>query len=621
MLPYLTSLYLIPLVVSILILVLPRKASRVLIIAAALLLSGISIYLNIYSTGTTYYGIPVYVNDLVAAADAVLAFYFLWVGIRRRHVLIWIASVIQLGALAWLLSHRGHTDGYQLMTDRLSMFMFVLVNMISGIIAIFATRYISAEGCSEFRKRYFLALLYCFTAIMNLLVSSNDLEYFFLFFELTTLCSFLFIGFRRDKESSPNALTALWMNQVGGLAVLAALFFIGQGGKAEASFSSLLDSKDTNGLLLPVALLAVAAMVKGAQLPFSRWLLGAMVAPAPVSALLHSSTMVKIAPFIILRLSPLIKDTPVSAVIMVFTGFVFVASAVQALSQVSFKRILAHSTIALLAVMMMMASVGTGPAIIASLILVFFHGLSKCLLFLNAGVMEQLFHVKQTTEMDRIAETGPFTSLMVLTGFLSLLLPPFGVFTGKWLSMETLGTASAMQQVPAVLALVSLAAGGAVLCLLYFKVMGLFIARSGREDRVRFERTGAVFSGTILALALLLVAGMLLLPVLVPGYLAPVATAVLQAPVAAITEGLTVSLGNVHLSFTPLLVAVILLPATVLAAMFIRFRKVDRVKEYSCGEKVNYSFSTFTFSTARATPYLLVTGILFLVALVLAALI
>lgn len=619
--PYFTSLYLIPLIVSILILVLPRIASRVLIIATAIFLSGLSIYLNITHTGTTYITWPRYVNDLVAGADVVLAFYFLWIGIRRRHVLVWLASVVQLGALAWLLSHREHTEGNQLMIDRLSMFMFILVNVISGIIAIYATRYIAAENCSGFRKKYFLALLFAFTAIMNLLVSSDDLEYFFLFFEVTTLCSFLFIGFRRDQESSANALTALWMNQLGGLAVLAALFFIGQNSNVQASFSSLLGSKDAKGILLPVALLAVAAMVKGAQLPFSRWLLGAMVAPAPVSALLHSSTMVKIAPFIILRLSPIIKDTPVAAVIMVFTGFVFVASAVQALSQVSFKRILAHSTIALLAVMMMMAAVGTGPAIIASLILVFFHGLSKCLLFLNAGVMEQLFHVKQTTEMDRLAETGPFTSLMVLTGFLSLLLPPFGVFTGKWLSMETLGNASAMQQVPAVLALVSLALGGAVLCLLYFKVMGLFIARSGREDKIHFERTGAVFGGTILALALLLIVGMLVLPVLIPGYLAPVAAVVLHTQVVAVADGLTISLGNVHLSFIPLLIAVILLPATVCVSMFIRLRQVDRVKEYSCGEKVNYSFSTFTFSTGRATPYLLVTGILFLVALVLAAMV
>lgn len=142
-------------------------------------------------------------------------------------------------------------------------------------------------------------------------------------------------------------------------------------------------------------------------MPFSKWLLGAMVAPTPVSALLHSSTMVKIAPFIILRLSPALKDTPVAYVIMALTGFVFIAAAIGALSQDNFKRILAHSTIALLALMIMMAAVATPVTITASLILVLFHGISKSMLFLNAGILEKVFHLKQSSDMDKLGESGP----------------------------------------------------------------------------------------------------------------------------------------------------------------------------------------------------------------------
>src|ERR1019366_4068648 len=109
----------------------------------------------------------------------------------------------------------------------------------------------------------------------------------------TTLASFLFIGFRKDETSVKNALVALWMNQIGGLAILVAIFFITYNGYGEATFSNLLAHSSATGILLPLALLCVAALVKGAQMPFSKWLLGAMVAPTPVSALLHSSTMVK----------------------------------------------------------------------------------------------------------------------------------------------------------------------------------------------------------------------------------------------------------------------------------------------------------------------------------------
>src|SRR5665811_1605191 len=155
------------------------------------------------------------------------------------------------------------------------------------------------------------------------------------------------------------ALTALWMNQMGGLAILVAIFFITNNGYGAATFSNLLAHSSASGILLPLALFSIAALIKGAQMPFSKWLLGAMVAPTPVSALLHSSTMVKIAPFIILRLSPALKDTPVASVVIALTGFVFIAAAIGALSQDNFKRILAHSTIALLALMIMMGAVGT----------------------------------------------------------------------------------------------------------------------------------------------------------------------------------------------------------------------------------------------------------------------
>ena len=404
------------------------------------------------------------------------------------------------------------------------------------------------------------------------------------------------------------------------MAILAAIYFVFINGMGEATFSNLLANSGIEGILLPLALICIAALIKGAQMPFSKWLLGAMVAPTPVSALLHSSTMVKIAPFVILRLSPAIKDTAVASVIIGLTGFVFLAAAIGALAQDNLKRILAHSTIALLALMMMMGALGTPVTTVAALLLMLFHGISKSMLFLNAGVLERYFHLKETSDMDRLAETGPFTGLVIVIGFMSLLLPPFGAFIGKWLSIETLGSYATEARLLGALTLVAVAGGGAILTLLYFKVMGLMINRSGEKDRIDFEKTGPIFKGTMYTLLALIAAGIFGLPLLLSGLFAPVAADVLQVPVAVGMEGWSMTIGSMALPMAPLLISFLLLPATIIAAMFVRFKNVDRAKEYMCGEKVNYSFGSFYFSTDVAVPYFYGIGIVFFIALIVVAL-
>lgn len=618
---YLTGLYLLPVLVGGILLIAPAALARIIVILSSILLSVLAVIIYFNVTEPVYFTVPHYVNELVAGADILMLLYFGWVALQRRSMVVGLLSIVQLAGLFYLLQNLPEQTALPFMVDKLSTFMFLLINIISGVIAVFTLRYIEEENCTAFRKKFFIALLFFFIGAMNLVVSADNLEYFFLFFELTTLASFLFIGFRRDEVSINNAITALWMNQIGGIAILAAIFFIAYNNYGAITFSNLLAHANANGILLPLALMSIAALIKGAQLPFSKWLLGAMVAPTPVSALLHSSTMVKIAPFIMLRLSPAIKDTPVAMVIIGLTAFVFIASAISALSQDNFKRILAPSTIALLALMIMMAAVGTPVTVVASLVLVLFHGISKCMLFLNAGILERVFHLKQSSDMDRLGETGPFTALVMTIGFMSLLLPPFGAFIGKWLSIETLGALATEKKLLGALVLVAIAGGGAVLSLLYFKVMGLLINRTGEKDQLHFEKTGPYYTATIYILLGLLLITLAGLPILLTDYFAPVASATTGQPVPVMTVGWQLFIGTMHIPLVPMLIAFLLLPVTIVGAMFIRFRHVDRAKEYMCGEKVNYAFSSFYFSTDRVVPYFSAAGILFFIALILVALI
>ena len=615
-------LFILPLLVSPLLLVLPRKARTFATVTTVSILSLISVYLYFKADETISIMLPGIVNTIIAGADVILLLYFGYIAIQRKSLLVGIMSVLQLGGVLFLLTKMPHHESNQILVDKLSLFMFLLINIVSGVIAAFAIQYIEEENTSEYRKRFFLCVIMWFIGVMNLIVSADNLEYFFLFFELTTLASYLLISFRKDEESVHNALTALWMNQIGGIAILVAMFMaVFTPGYGEITFSSLIAKAPTVGVLLPFALLAVAALIKGAQMPFSKWLLGAMVAPTPVSALLHSSTMVKIAPFVILRISPAIHNSLVADVIIGLTAFVFLTAAISALAQDTFKRILAFSTISLLGLMCLMAAIGSEVAVVAALLLIIFHGLSKCMLFLNAGIIERIFHWKKASDMEKLGEVGPFTSLIVAVGFMSLLLPPFGAFVGKWFSLETLGAGLGNSQVAGALIISAIAIGGAVMSLLYFKVMGLLIARSGEKDKVQFESMPILFSSSMYILLALIFAGIISLPFMMGGFFAPVASDVTGLAVNVEWSNLTMLIGNAQLPIIPLFLAFLFLPLTMIIAMFVRFKGADRAKEYMCGEKVEYRLSSFYFNTDKITPYFIAIGIIFFIGIVAVAVI
>jgi ech hydrogenase subunit A len=251
--------------------------------------------------------------------------------------------------------------------------------------------------------------------------------------------------------------------------------------------------------------------------------------------------------------------------------------------------------------------------------LIFFHGISKCMLFLNAGVLEKEFHFKQVSDMDRLAETGPFTSFVITIGFMSLLLPPFGAFVGKWFSLETMGSLATHQKILGAFVITAIACGGALLSLLYFKVLGLLIARTGDRESPDLEVSRPFYRGIMWILLALIVLSVLGYPFLMTGYFAPVAAQTLGAPISVYTSGWSLHIASMTLPIVPLLVAFFLLPVTIIMGMFIRFKNVDRVKEYMCGEKIEYSFSSLSFSTDKAMPYFSVVGIILFVALLVAA--
>jgi ech hydrogenase subunit A len=283
-------------------------------------------------------------------------------------------------------------------------------------------------------------VLVLFLGAMNGLVLANDLMHLYFFFEVTTLCSFLLIGHDGTEEARANSLRALWMNSLGGVFFALALVW-GYVAYDTTSIQQILQlSPATQLMLMPVALLALAGFTKAAQLPFQSWLLGAMVAPTPTSALLHSSTMVKAGVYIVLRMSPAMADTSVSLGVALVGAFTFLAAAVLALGQSNGKKILAYSTVSNLGLILACAGINTPLAITAAILLIIFHAVSKGLLFLCVGTIEQAIASRDIEDMRGLLSKMPLTATVSVLAMLTMILPPFGMLVGKWLAIQSAQT-------------------------------------------------------------------------------------------------------------------------------------------------------------------------------------
>lgn len=549
-----------PLLLTLIVLVRQVTIRNIIAILAVIALSALSLW-NIALFDTPIEAIlPHSFHSLFILADSLLLLYFLWRGIIAKNSLVMLFAVMQIILYAVVVYIAPIYLSNDILVDNVSSVMYLVINIVGGSIIVYALKYIESEELSRFKKNGFIAMLFFFLAVMNFIVSTNNIEIFFLLFELTTLCSYILIGYRGDELSVKNALKALWMNQIGGVAILIALIFsIDQ--YDTVYFDSLIQNIDPL-YLLPIVFLAIAAFVKGASIPFDKWLIGAMVAPTPVSAILHSATMVKIAPYLILKIAPAMNGF-VSVSVTLIGMFVFFAASLLALSKDYFKEILGYSTIALLALMMALAAIGTPEAMTASLIILVFHAISKALLFLQAGILEKSFQLKYVDDIEGLVERSPLVVFFIIIGFASLTLPPFGAFIGKFIAIESISNEISGNPLY-VFALIFLALGSVFLTLLYFKVVTKIFAKDV-DTKTLHVKISKFYTIPSFVLLFLLFAGIYIL-----------------------FESRILSSLEVIIPLV-LIVAVPLLFATIL------FKNAHRVKEYNCGEKDEVKLSMYYF--------------------------
>lgn len=252
------------------------------------------------------------------------------------------------------------------------------------------------------------------------------------------MCSFILIGYPGTEEATRNAFRALGLNLLGGLAFAMAigyLVIVGLDGEKTLELDTLLTTGRAFALI-PAILISVAGLIKSAQMPFSSWLLGAMVAPTPVSALLHSSTMVKAGVFVIIKFAPVLQGTLAGHLVALIGGVTFLMTSLLAVTQSNAKRVLAYSTIANLGLIVACAGIGTYETLTAAVLLVIFHAVSKGLLFLGVGTIEHKTGSRDIEDMGGLIATRPGLGLVMLVGILGMFLAPFGMLISKWATFQ-----------------------------------------------------------------------------------------------------------------------------------------------------------------------------------------
>lgn len=327
---------------------------------------------------------------------------------------------------------------FSLRIDGLSQIFALLVTGIGSLILIYAGYYMRSY---EKTSRFFGYLIF-FMASMLGLVLAADLLTLFVFWEFTSLSSFLLIGFKHEKpEARKAALQALLITGLGGLALLAGFVLLHRVyGTFELAY--IIDHPEllsSSPLLLPVMILVlIGAFTKSAIFPFHFWLPGAMQAPSPVSAYLHSATMVKAGIYLLARLNPLMMSSEwwvySLSLFGVFTMFV---GAWMSITQNDLKKVLAYTTVSALGTLVMLIGSSTDFAVNAMLVFLLVHAFYKATLFMMAGNIEKKTGTRMIDKVGGLYRFMPVATTISLLALLSMSgIPPMLGFISKELIYE-----------------------------------------------------------------------------------------------------------------------------------------------------------------------------------------
>ncbi|WP_205314632.1 Na+/H+ antiporter subunit A [Nocardioides houyundeii] len=328
----------------------------------------------------------------------------------------WVGSIgvdlaFALGPLQWLMA--------------------VIVLGIGSVVLAYCAWYFHDDSLGVPR---FAAVLVAFVAAMLGLVLADDLLLTYVFWELTTVFSFLLIGHDPARRSSRQAaIQALVVTTLGGLAMLVGMLVLGQSAGTYRTSEILADPPGGVAVVVAVQLLLVGAISKSALVPFHFWLPAAMAAPTPVSAYLHAASMVKAGVFLVALMAPAFGDVAGFREVLVALGLVtMLLGGLRALRQHDLKLLLAYGTVSQLGFLMLVLGLGTRSAMLAGLGLLLAHALFKATLFLVVGIIDRTTGTRDLRRLTGLRRRMPWVTGAAVVAAASMAgLPPLLGYVAK----------------------------------------------------------------------------------------------------------------------------------------------------------------------------------------------
>lgn len=378
-----------------------------------------------------------------------------WLHKITRSLTGWLIALLPLGLFIYFAGFTGPVSSGEVFStsyawvpslgiylsfymDGLSLLFGMLITGVGAAIMVYAGGYLAG---SPYLGRFYTFILMFMASMLGVVLSDNIFT-LFIFWELTSISSYFLIGFDHEQDRSRKAaLQALLVTGTGGLALLAGLILLGfAGGSAELSeLTARGEIIRSSALYLPgLLLILLGAFTKSAQFPFHFWLPNAMEAPTPVSAYLHSATMVKAGVYLLARLSLPLGQTDVWLYLVTGAGLVtMLLGAYLALTHNNLKRILAYSTISSLGVMVLLLGIGASGAVKAAVVFLLAHALYKGAMFMIAGAVYHETGTQNVEELGGLRRHMPILTVVAVLAAVSLSgLGPVLSFIGKELLFE-----------------------------------------------------------------------------------------------------------------------------------------------------------------------------------------
>ncbi|MFJ6657569.1 Na+/H+ antiporter subunit A [Streptomyces sp. NPDC091377] len=343
-------------------------------------------------------------------------------------------------AVSWSLAWLPVYDVWiALRLDALALLMVVLAAGVGALVLLYCVRYF-ADGAP--RLGGFAGNLLAFTGAMLGLVLADDLVVLYVFWELTTVFSYLLIGYDSErKQNRRAALQALTVTTLGGLAMLVGFLMLGQEAGTYRVSELIADPPAPSATVsTAIGLVLLGALSKSAIWPFSVWLPNAMAAPTPVSAYLHAAAMVKAGVYLVARLAPAFADVPLwRPVLLVLGSATMLLGGWRALRLGDLKLVLAYGTVSQLGFLIALAGVGNRNAALAAAVLILAHALFKAPLFLVTGIVDHATGTRNLRLLSGVGRALPWVAgTAVVAGASMAALPPLLGFAAKEAAFEAL---------------------------------------------------------------------------------------------------------------------------------------------------------------------------------------